>query len=41
MPVKISNQKIKQILELDKQEIDPQEIATTIGISTVTVYKIL
>ena len=41
MPVKISDQKIEQILKLDKQEINPQEIATAIGISTTTVYKIL
>jgi transposase len=41
MPVKISNQKIEQILELDKQEIDPREIATAVGVGTATVYKIL
>ena len=41
MPIKISDQKIEQILELNKQEIDPREIATAVGVGTATVYKIL
>lgn len=32
MPIKISDQEIEQILELDKREIDPREIATAVGV---------